>query len=226
MENWKAVAVLVALCVLCGVTSGEAITGLGFGIHGGYGSYKGDVFRYEIGGEEFVSGDVGSAIQYGGHIKVGTLPVVDFYLNVDYFSKKEFYEYSFKFGETEYKRKIDFQDLSISLDGKLNLYAPPLSPLSIYLGGGIGTHLLNTEIGEQIPTDIPDDYEEYFDFFKDNGRIDIHGILGAKVNPPVVPLEFFLEGRYAFIKTKDEDKGRKDDLGALSVIAGATFNLP
>jgi hypothetical protein len=184
------------------------------------------VFRYEIAGQQFVSGDVGSAVQYGGHLKVGTLPIVDFYLNVDYFSKKEFYEYSFEFGQTKYTRTIDFQDLYISVDGKFNIYSPPLSPAAIYLGGGIGSHLLNTEIAEELPTEVPEGYEEAFDFFKDNGRFDIHGLLGAKIKPAVIPLEFFLEGRFAYIKTKDEDKGRKDDLQAMSIIAGATFNLP
>jgi hypothetical protein len=226
MKNWKIGAGLVAICVLFGAASGEAITGLGFGVHGGLGNYRGDVFRYEFGGQEFVSGDVGSAVQYGGHVKVGTLPIIDFYLNVDYFSKKEFYVYSLKFNNIDYTRTIDFQDLYISVDGKFNIYSPPLSPAAIYLGGGIGSHLLNTEIAEELPTAVPDDYQETIDFFKDNGRFDIHGLLGAKFNPPVIPLEFYLEGRFAYIKTKDEDKGRKDDLQAMSIIAGATFNLP
>lgn len=212
------------------VTSGRAITGLGFGVHGGMSNYRGDVFRFDIGDETFESGDVGSSIQYGGHVKVGTLPLVDLYLNVDYFSKKEFYTYSFEYGDpknpVEYTRKIDFRDLSISLDGKVNLYSPPLSPVALYVGGGIGSHLLNTEIAEELPTEVPTDFQETFDFFKDNGRFDIHGLVGVKVNPPVMPLEFYLEGRFALLKTKDEDKGRKDDLQALSVIGGATFNLP
>ena len=223
-------SVLAMVIVFLTVTSSQAITGLGFGIHGGMGNYRGDVFRFDIGGETFESGDVGSSIQYGGHVKVGTLPMIDLYLNVDYFSKKEFYTYSFEYGDpknpVKYTRKIDFQDLSISLDGKVNLYSFPLSPVAIYVGGGIGSHLLNTEIAEELPTKVPEDFEETFDFFKDNGRFDIHGLAGVKVNPPVVPLEFFLEGRFAFIKTKDEDKGHKDDLQTLSVIAGATFNLP
>ena len=230
MRAWRTFVIFAAVSLVVTATSGEAITGLGFGVHGGPANYRGDVFRYEIGGEVFESGNVGSSIQYGGHIKVGTLPIIDLYLNVDYFSKKEFYTYSFEYGDpknpVEYTRKIDFRDLSISLDGKFNIYSLPASPVAIYLGGGLGSHLLNTEIAEELPTEVPEDYEETFKFFKDNGRVDIHGILGVKVNPPVVPLEFFLEGRFAFIKTKDKDKGRKDDLQALSVMAGATFNLP
>jgi len=228
MSTVRACCIAVAACLFVAVSTGEAITGLGFGVRGGFGNYRGDVFRYKLGGVTVESGDVGSSILYGAHIKVGTLPIVDVYLNVEYFSKEEFYTYSFTYGtpQVEYTRKIDFRDLSISVDGKFNLYSFPMSPVAIYMGGGIGSHLLNTEIAEELPTKVPEDYGETFEFFKDNGRFDIHGLVGVKVNPPVVPLEFFLEGRYAFIKTKDEDKGRKDDLQAMSVVAGATFNLP
>ena len=232
MKNWKIFFFILVSCLFVGATSSFAITGLGFGVHGGSANYRGDVFRFKIGEKVYKSGNVGSSIFYGGHIKVGTLPIVDIYLNVDYFVKKEFYTYTFNYDNPktpeieEYTRKIDFRDLFISVDGKFNIYSLPASPVSIYLGGGIGSHLLNTEIGEELPTKVPGDYTETFEFFKDNGRFDIHGLFGVKVNPPVVPFEFFLEGQYALIKTKDEDKGHKDDLQALSVKAGATFNLP
>ena len=230
MKNWREFFLILVVCLFVGAPSSHAITGLGFGIHGGPANYRGDVFRFEIGDEIFKSGDVGSSVFYGGHFKVGTLPIVDLYLNVDYFSKDGFYTYKFQYGDPKnpetYTRKIDFRDLSISVDGKFNIYSLPASPVAVYLGGGIGTHLLNTEIAEELPTEVPEDFEETFEFFKDNGRVDIHGLLGVKVNPPVVPLEFFLEGRYAFIKTKDEDKGRKDDLQAITISAGATLNLP
>jgi len=235
MQMWKTVAVLTVVGALFGVSSSEAITGLGFGVHGGMGNYKGNVFKYtlDFGGvtETVESGDVGSSVQFGGHIKVGTLPFIDFYLNVDYFSKDDFYVYEYFIpgnSKPVYSQSIDFNDLYVSVDGKFNIYAPPLSPVSVYMGGGIGSHLLNTEIAVNITdeTEAPEDFETAVEFFEDNGRFDIHGLAGVKINPPVIPLEFFLEGRFALIKTKDEDKGRADDLQTLSIIVGATFNLP
>ena len=82
MKHWKAFLAGVAVTFFVGMTSSHAITGLGFGIHGGMGNYRGDVFRFNIGDETFESGNVGSAIQYGGHVKVGTLPIVDLYLKL------------------------------------------------------------------------------------------------------------------------------------------------
>ncbi|UCE18462.1 MAG: hypothetical protein JSV84_16665 [Gemmatimonadota bacterium] len=229
MQYLKASFIAVIIVFLTGASS-QAITGLGFGIHGGLGNYRGDVFRYTIFEQTIESGDVGSSIQYGGHVKVGTLPVVDVYLNIDYFSKDEFYVFKYPPGDPtpDYTHTIDFRDLYISLDGKFNIYSLPASPVAFYMGGGIGSHLLNTELSENVSagTEPPEDFEDTVQFFEDNGRFDIHGLFGVKVNPPVVPFEFFLEGRFALIKTQDEDKGRKDDLQAMSVLAGATFNLP
>lgn len=236
MKNWKAVAVTVAACAFFAVTSSEAITGLGFGVHGGVGNYTGNVFKYTLdfpdGTQKTIeSGDVGSSFQFGGHIKFGALPIVDLYLNVDYFSKDDFYVYNYYvpgISEPVYTQTVDFRDLYVSVDAKLNIYSLPASPVALYLGGGIGSHLLNTELVERVSdtNEAPTNLQSAVKFFEDNGRVDIHGLFGVKVNPPVVPLEFFLEGRFAFIKTQDKDKGRQDDLQALSILAGMSFNLP
>lgn len=219
MRNWRLCFIVLTVCLLVGATSSEAITGLGFGVRGGLGGYGGDVFKE--------SGDVGSSILYGGHIKVGTLPIVDFYLNVEYFAKDEFYtkRYTKEKDGFDYEASVDFRDFSVSLDGKVNLYSFPASPVSIYIGGGVGSHILNTDLATDIPEDAPTTVKAAFELFRDKGKFDIHGLLGAKVNPPVVPLEFFVEGRYAFVMSENEEK-YQENLNAMSVVAGVTFNLP
>jgi hypothetical protein len=209
--------------------SAEALGNMGIGVHGGFGEYQGDVFQYSYNGAVYKSGDVGSELYYGGHLKVGSLGLVNIFLNVDYFRKSGFWSLSFPQGVPdsllEFTNVIDFRDFSVSIDGKANILHFPGVPMSVYVGGGIGSHILNTEVSEAIPSEIPHEYREALSFFEDNGRWDGHGCVGATAFLPSLSMELFVEGRYAIIKTRDEDKGRKDDLVVRSIMAGVTLKF-
>jgi len=221
---------LLVMSGLLGICSrAGALGNMGIGVHGGIGDYQGDVFQFSYNGAVYESGDVGSEVYYGGHLKVGSLGMVNIFLNVDYFRKTGFWSLSFPHDVPDSLLKftniIDFQDLSVSVDGKVNVLHFPGIPLSVYVGGGVGSHILNTEVAEAIPSEIPLEYRKTLSFFEDNGRWDGHGCAGVTAFLPSLSMEVFVEGRYAVVKTRDEDKGRKDDLVVRSVMAGVTLKF-
>ena len=66
-------AVLISLLV-CGLGTAEALTGLGFGVRAGTTKL-----------EDPNTGDSGDAMtMFGGHLKIGTLPIIDLEASAEY----------------------------------------------------------------------------------------------------------------------------------------------
>ncbi len=196
---------LTVLSVILIAGSSFGITGLGFGVRGGYitGLNMGPVENW-AGGLNFNASLEDKMTMIGGHIKVGTLPIIDFEIAA---------EYSWKNMDLGEGYKLKFSDFSLLATAIYNLKLVPTPMITPYFGAGIGTHKLVYSLDEPSGAIIP--------FPIDNvTKLGYHGILGAKVHPPLFPLEFFAQYRYTYINTTD--KATKFS----TILAGATFNLP
>jgi len=196
----KRITVLAAILFLIPATTSYAITGLGFGIRGGMvaglENDNLDSFIKTIDPNSSLSKNM---TMIGGHLKIGTLPVIDFELALEYAWKKK-----------EITPEIDFtiSDLGIIGSAKYHFGFPLIKP---YVGAGLGLHRLVYKFeGYGGSLVVPDN----------ESKLGYHGLAGVKIQPPMSPVEFFAEGRYTYIST--ENKSTKYS----AIYAGGTFNLP
>jgi len=196
----KRITVLAAILFLIPATSSYAITGLGFGIRGGMvaglENDKLDSFIKEIDPNSSLSKNM---TMIGGHLKIGTLPIIDFELALEYAWKKK-----------EIIPGVDFtiSDFGVIGSAKYHLGFPVIKP---YVGAGLGLHrMVYSFKGHDVQGAIPE---------REN-KLGYHGLVGVKISPPMSPVEFFVEGRYTYITT--ENKSTKYS----AIYAGGTFNLP
>ena len=196
----KRIAVFAVVALLAfGVTS-HAITGLGFGIRGGMvaglQNSNLDDFIKTINPDSELSNNM---TMIGGHLKIGTLPVIDFELALEYAWKKK-----------EIASGIDFSisDLGVIGSAKYNLDFPLIKP---YVGAGLGLHKLVYKL---------DGYGGTLVIPEKESKLGYHALAGVSIRPPLSPVEFFAEGRYTYITT--EGKSTRYS----TIYAGGTFNLP
>lgn len=196
----KRITILAAILFLIPATTSYAITGLGFGIRGGMvAGLENDNLDSFIKAIDSTSALSKNMTMIGGHLKIGTLPVIDFELALEYAWKKK-----------EITPDVDFtiSDLGVIGSAKYHLDFPLIKP---YVGAGLGLHRLVYSVkGYDVQAAIPE---------REN-KLGYHGLVGVKISPPMSPVEFFAEGRYTYITT--ENKSTKYS----AIYAGGTFNLP
>ncbi|MDH3217338.1 MAG: outer membrane beta-barrel protein [Candidatus Krumholzibacteria bacterium] len=190
MKRLAAITVLITM--ICPVTS-RAIIGVSIGGKVGYANYKGDILPS--------SGDVGDAVTYGAVLEIGTLPVVDVELHANYFAKDFLYAYDV--AGVPVSGEFEFRDISLHALVKKNLIALPASPISLYVGGGIGWHLINTEVAKGAASVNPSQADNPFSLFSNNAKVGADGMVGVKIAPPVFPLAIYGEGRFGRIFTDE-----------------------
>ena len=85
----KRIVLILSLLLLIFVWSSTsyALTGLGFGIRGGFASYKGELFDDDLMKLLPDAKDLGGAPMFGAHIHIGTLPIIDLELAAEYYAK-------------------------------------------------------------------------------------------------------------------------------------------
>jgi len=166
--------------------SASALTGLAIGAKAGLSQYSGDVLPG--------SGDVGDGTSFGLILGIGTLPMLDFEIRASYF-KKDF-TYSYASGGLSVDVPFEFRDMSLAALIKKDL-TPPLSPLAVYVGGGLGMHWMNTDVAALLYDASPPD--NTFDILANTGRMSGEGMAGLKISAPGIPLVLFGEARYALI---------------------------
>jgi opacity protein-like surface antigen len=196
----KRITVLAAILFLISATVSYAITGLGFGIRGGMvAGLENDNLDSFIKAIDSTSALSKNMTMIGGHLKIGTLPVIDFELALEYAWKKK-----------EISPGIDFtiSDLGVIGSAKYHLDFPLIKP---YVGAGLGLHRLAYKLQGYGGTLILPSNES---------KTGYHALAGVKIQPPLSPVEFFAEGRYTYIST--ENKSTKYS----AIYAGGTFNLP
>jgi opacity protein-like surface antigen len=200
----KNLIILGVLAVLLTASNSYAITGLGFGIRAGY------VMGMDLGPvDEFLGAALPTATtddkmpMIGAHFKVGTLPIIDFDIAL---------EYAWKDMDLGNDYGLKISDLSISATGIYKVMAAPM--ITPYVGLGVGSHKLSYTFEQPAGgiITIPDPDDET--------KLGYHGMVGAKIHPPMFPLEFFARYRYTYISTSEKSTKYS------TILAGATFNLP
>jgi hypothetical protein len=203
MKKKKWWLVLLVSMLFFGLGSSEALTGLGFGVRAGTTKLEDPNT-----GESF-----DAMTMFGGHIKVGTLPIIDLEANAEYAQKK--YDIQIPLPEVEdLSGEVTFRIVSLRASAKYH-FSPPLSPLKPYVGAGLGMHLMTSTIdlpGTQYTIPLNEDYSE--------SKTGVHALGGLLLSFPVIPFEVFAEGRYSVIFAEN------GSIGATSLYGGFIFKLP
>ena len=189
----KRLLAIVALFVISYPISSSAIVGVGLGGSVGFASYSGDVLP--------ASGDVGEGVQYGLILDVGAFPMVDVEFHLNYFEKT--FDYTYDIGGVPYSEDFEFRDISATAIVKKNVLPIPASPLKLYLGAGLGYHVLNTEVAKYAATN-PTQADDPISLMANTGKMSMQGMLGVTIAPPVVPLAVYSEYRFGRILTEDK----------------------
>jgi hypothetical protein len=201
MRKIKWCAVALGAILLLGSGAAQALTGLGFGLRVGTLSLEDPNTNEKVDGMTLV----------GGHVKIGTLPIIDLEASAEYAQKK----YDFSIPEVDVTgAEVTFRLVSLNGSAKYNI-SPPMSPIKPYVGAGLGMHFVSSSIDiPGVPYEIPldTDYSE--------SKTGAHALGGLLASFPLFPLEFFAEGRYGVIFTED------GSTKATSIYAGLNFKLP
>lgn len=196
MKKWMWLLILLSTS-----SSAWGITGLGIGIHGGM------IQDYTNGNLNSIPTQSRDWLEQmpmiGVHVKIGTLPIIDAEVSLEYaWKKKEIVL------DKEVKADFSTHDLCINGTVKYTFSLPVVKP---YLGAGVGLHRLAYGISNHA-------YSIYIP--ADQGQLGWHAVGGAVLSLPVVPVDFFVEARYTSIPTKGKSTHYTTILG------GVTYNLP
>ena len=196
MKKWMLVLMLLSIS-----SSAWGITGLGIGIHGGMIQ---DYTNDNLNSIPTQSHDWLKQMPIiGAHLKIGTLPIIDAEVSVEYaWKKKEIVL------DKTIKADFSIHDLSVNGTVKYTFSLPVVKP---YLGAGVGLHRLVYEISK-------DAYSIYIP--ADQNQLGWHAVGGVVLSLPVVPVDFFVEARYTNIPTTGKSTHYTTILG------GVTYNLP
>lgn len=186
----KKVIALMLLAVVVYPVSSMAFTGVSVGGKIGYANYTGDILPS--------SGDVGNSVAFGAVLDIETFPLFDLELHAGYFTKD--FTYTYAVGGVPVSADFEFRDLNVLAVLKKNLINVPASPLGLYVGAGLGLHLINTEVAKSV-TANPSLADNPFSLFSNSAKTSGHGLVGVKISPPLAPLALFGEARFGRIFT-------------------------
>jgi hypothetical protein len=174
----------VAAAALAGVSIGGKI---------GMADYNGDIFPG--------SGDLGSGTGYAVILGFGAVPVVGFELRASYFAKD--FGYSYDVASVPVEASFEYRDVGLTALLTKNVFAPPGSPFALYIGGGVGYHVINTEVATAVldGSVSPTDTDNPFGLMENTGKMSGEGVVGLKLGAPVFPLAAFAEYEYGIIFT-------------------------
>lgn len=204
------------VCFLFLFNSGaQAVTGLGLGVRGGI------IQNYDNPAIKKFSSDYTSGFSLkqmpllGAHLKIGTLPVIDLEVSVEYAWKKKkniiYYPEGVKISNPP-QVDLTVRDLSLNATAKYLFSFPVVKP---YVGAGVGIHRLLYEFSAGDTTVI---------FPEDENKIGFHGVGGVSLRFPAFPFEIFAEGRFVYIKTEQEKLNTKET-DFITILAGITLNF-
>ncbi len=184
----------------------QALFGLELGAHGGSMSFSGDLFS----GSDAIEGDPLGTGAFGSvRIGVTTLPIVDAAIDLGATQRSATAVEAASESPIEY----DFTDLTLEVSLRVDVFDPPLSPLSVYFGLGGGLHWIPTlpvtgiEVAEgRLTTETSPEPAAFL-------------LGGARFDPPALPIAFFVEGSLGGIF------GAGDALRATRVSGGLMFGL-
>lgn len=188
----RKVILLIAVMAMVYPVAASAVVGVAVGGKVGYANYTGDILPS--------SGDVGSAPVFGAILEISTFPIVDLELHANYFAKD--FQYQYNIASVPTTTEFRFQDFHVLAMAKKNLISLPASPLGLYIGGGVGWHLINTEVAKGFNYDSTA-ADDPVALFSNSAKMSGHALVGAKISPPVFPLAIFGEARFGRIFTNE-----------------------
>jgi opacity protein-like surface antigen len=207
----KAAIIISALLVVFSCQQTLAVTGLGLGVRGGLiQNYDNPVTK-----KMFPEFSLKQMPFLGVHLKIGTLPIIDLEVSAEYSWRKKkniLYDPEGLQGFTPFKADFTIRDLSLNATVKYNFSFPAIKP---YIGAGVGIHRILYEISVDTISVV---------FPENENKLGFHGVGGLSLKLPVFPLEFFAEGRYTFINTK-QPKFDTKQTHYTTLMAGVTLNL-
>ncbi len=188
MKRWIIAFSIFAIGYLSFPTSARAILGISLGAEAGMANYSGDILP--------ASGDLGTATQYGVVLGFGALPVFDLQVRARYTSKM--FDYTYTVGGVPYSTRFEYQDASAIALLTADVFAPPLSPLGFYVGGGMGLHVMNTDValGVLNGSISPDQADNPLSLLDRVSRMSALAVAGLRISPPIFPLAIFGEASY------------------------------
>lgn len=204
----KVAVILSALLALIFCHQAFAVTGLGLGARVGLiQNYDNPVTK-----KMFPEFSLKQMPMLGVHLKIGTLPVIDLEVSAEYSWRKK-KDILYKYNQViPFKADLTIRDLSLNATGKYHFSFPAIKP---YIGAGLGIHRILYEISvDTISVILPEN----------ENKIGFHAVAGLSLKLPVFPFEFFAEGRYTFINTK-QPKFDTKQTHYTTLMAGITFNL-
>jgi len=221
---WAAALLMLLLATPGGArAAGIASVGLRYG----WSHADGDLFTG--------SGDLDSGDLLGLHLDLELLPFLGIEVAGEYVSEDLAFDTTL-YDSLRAQGDADYEDLTLYVTGRLNLFSFALLPLKGYLGGGLNVHYAEVELSaEEVaqgaqPARAPraaggwgDETTDALEDFvaRETGartRIGWHLVGGVRFTPPGLPLSAFLEGRYG-------DPFEADLPSAKSLYAGVSFRL-
>jgi hypothetical protein len=159
----------------------------------GYADYSGDIFPG--------SGDLGTGTGYAVILGFGAVPVVDFQIRASYFTKQ--FDYSYDVAGNAYEASFEYQDAAVAAVVTKSVFAPTGSPFNFYVGGGVGYHVINTEVAlAAVDGSLSAaDAESPFALMEYAGKASVEGLVGLRLGAPAFPLSAFGEFGYGVIFT-------------------------
>ena len=204
----RSIGLTVVLLIICFSTS-HALTGLGIGAKGGI------IQNYDNPGlDAFPSSlSLDRMPVLGVHLKIGTMPLVDFEISAEYAWKKK--DVLMFIDTDSLKGDFTVSDFSLNATGKYHFLSIPV--FKPYVGAGAGFHRLIYKLdieglGEQII--IPEN----------ESRLGLHAVAGVSLKSAVLPFDVFAEWKYTHIKTRQEEWDTSST-NYSTIMAGITFNL-
>lgn len=203
----KRAIALIGILVMAGAAPAGAAAGFAIGGKIGYANYDGDVLPS--------SGDLGGATYYGLVLELTTLPVLDFEFHANYFTKT--FAYGYEYMGYSINGDFEFQDLHVLAMVKKNLIQIPASPVSLYVGAGLGWHFMNTEVFLDLANSglTASAVDDPLSVAQDAARMSADGLVGLKLAFPVMPLAVFGETRYGVIFTDQRIRTLQMEAGLL-----------
>jgi hypothetical protein len=189
-----------AIPIICMIIAGFpvgawALTGLSVGGKIGYADYSGDIFTG--------SGDLGAGTSYAVILGFGTVPVVDFEIQASYFSKD--FDFAYDVGGVPVETSFEYRDVGMTALLKKSVFSAPGAPFAVYVGGGVGYHVINTEVAAGLAggSVSPSDADNPFALMENTGSMSGEGMVGLKLSAPAFPLVAFGEFSYGVIFTSE-----------------------
>lgn len=176
-----------ALVVFCHANIRQAAAGpvIGFGLAGGSLLYDGN-FEQTTG----FPCEPGTPVSFSALLQVEFIRPLPLRLSVS--SSRD--EVSTVFNDES--AGVDFTDTEIGLLAMYRFFDPPLSPVSLHLGGGFGCRLLTTE---PVGSSIPDGFADAM--IKNEILWGLKGVGGLEIEIPALRSSIFMEGYFHYVYT-------------------------